>query len=165
MKELNRCTSATRKRANNMKALIENLRAVGRMGRDEFGLFLGQSPSGGRKYLRELADDGLVIIVAFEDARPGQKNGPPIFSLTPDAAAVDAYLLKLERIPDNLTERRASIDHTSTGPRMQKVQAEDGRQVHMLRDDVEHKPRSARFKIPAHEPVLAAFYGFAGAAA
>lgn len=83
MKELNRCTSATRKRADNMKALIENLRAVGTMGRDEFGLFLGFSPSGGRKYLR---------------------------------------------------------------------------------DDVEHKPRSARFKIPAHEPVLAAFYGFSGVA-
>jgi hypothetical protein len=163
MKELNRCTSATRKRADNMKSLIENLRAVGRMGRDDFGLFLGMSPSGGRKYLRELAEDEMIHIVGFEEIMKNGQPGAPTFALNKDVALVDAYLLKLETAPQNLTERRARVDHTSTGPRMQKVQAEDGRQVHMLRDDVEHKPRSARFKIPAHEPVLAAFFGFAGA--
>ena len=163
MKELNRCTSATRKRADNMKALIENLRAVGTMGRDEFGLFLGFSPSGGRKYLRELTEDEMIHIVGFEEVMKNGQPGAPTYALNKDAAVVDAYLLKLEKMPQNLTERRAQVDHTSAGPRMQKVQAEDGRQVHMLRDDVEHKPRSARFKIPAPDPVLAHFYGFAGA--
>lgn len=158
-----RCTSATRKRVDNVKAIIEKLREVGRMGRDEFNLFLGMSPSGGRKYLRDLVDDEVIHIFAFEAPAPGKNEGPPIYRLNLDDDFVTAYMLKLEALPRNLTQRRAQVDHTSNGPRMQKVQAEDGRQVHMLRDDVEHKPRSVRFRIPAPDPVLAAFFGFVGA--
>lgn len=157
-----RSTSATRKRIENIKALIWNLRFIGQMGRDEFAEYLSQSPSGGRKYLQELVKDEVVYISSREPVAPGQKEGVPIYRLNVDEAFIDAYLLKLDALPTNLTERRTLVDYTGKS-RLQKVQAEDGRQVHMLVDDVEHKPRTARFKIPEHEPVLAHFFGMVAA--
>lgn len=160
-----RCTNATRQRVENMKAIITNMRLVGAMRRDDISLFLCMSPSGGRKYIQELAADDVIQIVDFDPVPPRAQAGAPIYGLNKDAALVDAFLVTLDTLPQNLTQRRAMVDHTSTGPRMQKVQAEDGRSVHMLRDDVEHKPRSVKFRIPSPDPVLAAFYGFAGAVA
>lgn len=160
-----RCTSATRQRVENMKAIITHLRAVGRMPRDDISLLLGMSPSGGRKYIQELAADEIIQIVDFEPTPPKAQAGAPIYGLNKDAAVVDAFLVMLDTMPQNVAQRRALVDHSGPGPRMQKVQAEDGRQVHMLRDDVEHKPRSVKFRIPSPDPVLAAFFGFAGAVA
>jgi len=156
-----RCTSATQKRVENIKAIIANMFAHGRMGRDEINLFLGMSPSGGRKYIRELVEAKAITVVDFEPSHPNGNYGAPIFGLVDDPQAIEAFLKELDNMPKNLTQRRAMVDHNSTGPRMQKVQAEDGRSIHMLRDDVEHKPRAVRFRIPAPDPVLAAFFGLA----
>lgn len=158
-----RDTRSTRSRIEHMKSIIANLRAVGKMQRDDFAVFLGFSPAGGRKYLQDLIADNVIQIVEFEPIRPHAKEGIPIYGLNKDTALVDAFLVTLELMPKNLSQRRAMVDHSGPGPRMQKVQAEEGRHVHMLRDDVDHKPRSVKFRIPSPCPVLAAFFGFAGA--
>jgi len=159
-----RCTNATRQRVDNIKRLIDNLREVGRMPRDDIFFFLSMSPSGGRKYIQQLADDAVVVIVDFEADQPKTRARMPIYALNPRPGLVEEFLRTLDEMPKNLTQRRAMVDHTGTVPRMQKVQAENGRQVHMLRDDVEHKPRSVKFRIPAPDPVLAALFGLAAPA-
>jgi hypothetical protein len=162
MKQLIRCTTATRAKIVNIKRLIDCMRDAGVMRLDDIMVLLGFSASGARKYTHELVGEGVLKIHGFDPAPPKCRIGKTIYALNKDQRAIDAFYERLALIPVNLTERRAKADH-SAGPRMQKLQVEAGRQVHMLRDDVEHKPRSARFKIPAPDPVLAAFYGFAGA--
>jgi hypothetical protein len=160
MKELIRCTTATARRVANMKLVIDTLRERGTMHREDVSFLLGFSPSGARKYVRELIADDVLVIDHFLPPLTKSTTATPVYALnTPIVVA--AFLERLETMPQTVAQQRAQVDHTSTGPRMQKVQAEDGRQVHMLRDDVEHKPRSARFKIPAHEPLMAAFFGMA----
>ncbi len=156
-----RCTSATRQRVENMKKIIMHLRAVGQMPRDDINLLLGYSESGGRKYIQELAADDIIMIVDFEPKQPRAQAGAPIYGLNKDAAVVDSFLSMIDTLPENVVQLRAMADRS--GPRMQKVPAEDVHYVHMLRDDVEHKPRAVKFRIPAPDPVLAAFFGFAGA--
>lgn len=163
MKEHTRCTVATRARVLKIKQLVHGLRAAGVMRLCDIADMLGFSASGARKYVTELVADEIVQIAGFEPPPPKTRMGKTIYKLNDSMAIVDAYLDRLDVAPVNLNQRRALIDH-SAEPRMQKVQAEDGRSIHMLRDDVKHNPRPSPFKIPEHEPLMAAFFGLAGAA-
>lgn len=162
MKQMIRHTTATRSKVVNIKRLINCMRGVKVMRLDNVMVLLRFSESGARKYTQKLVEDDVFQIHGFDPAPPKCRVGKTIYRLNLDAAFVDAYLLKLDALPTNLTERRTLVDYTGKS-RLQKVQAEDGRQVHMLVDDVEHKPRTDRFKIPEHEPLMAYFFGMVAA--
>lgn len=151
IKDRIRSTVATRARVQNFTRLIDMLRG-GRMLRDEIGEFLGMSPSGRRKYILELRKGGVIELAGFIDATRWCE-GHPFFALTGDEAVIADFLSKLA-LPA-LDEPRLVIPRPSREP---------GRHVHILRDDVEHVAKP-RFKIPAPDPLLAHFFGFAGAAA
>ncbi len=158
-----RRTSFTERRTQNMKMLVDQL-SVAFIARDDFGLLLKMSGSGARKYIRDLAGENIIVVASVDEpVRKGQM-GAPVYGLTDDAELVAAFLKKLETEPRNLTERRAQVDHsTGAEPRMYKEKNDDGHLVHTLRDDVTHRPRASKFRIPAPDPLLAALFGLAPA--
>jgi hypothetical protein len=164
MKEIVRSTVATRARIVKFKQLVHGLRAAGTMRLCEVADLLCFSESGARKYITELVADEIVLVAGFDPAPPKTRIGKTIYKLSDSVSIVDAFLERLDIAPQNLTQRRALADH-SAEPRMQKVLSEDGRHIHMLRDDVKHNPRTSPFKIPAPDPLLAQFFGLGQAVA
>lgn len=159
------CTTASAQRVANMRLIIEAIRAAGTIARDDIAILIGMSPSGGRKYIHTLMFEEVLEIVGVEPALRKCHPGAPIYALNADSSIISAFLERLEAMPVNLKQKLALVDHSGPGPRMQKVQAEDGRSIHMLRDDVVQRPRSSKFRIPEPDPVLAHFYGFVSAGA
>lgn len=141
-----RDTAATRLRLANIRSLVKQLAADGPMLRDDICFFLGMSPSGGRKYIRELSDVG-VIIGTSEAA-----GVPRLYTLNPDQDHVAAMLTAMAA-PHAAP---AGIAGAPTTGRI--VITEPGRHLHVMLDDVQYKIKST-YRIPAPDPLLAALFG------
>lgn len=89
-----RNTVATRRHAQNIKDLVVALASC-EMGFDEICDLLTLSPSGARKYMRELSDDGVIEIARHVNQTKSNPPGRPIYGLALDAEATTAYVAKL----------------------------------------------------------------------
>lgn len=147
-----RVTAATERRSETFRRLIAHL-ALGDMPRDEFAEFLGFSASGARKYIQELRAAGITKVAHYIDPTPWTK-GEPVYSLTGDSAALEAFL--------------ASLDHArppviATTVRKTVFPDDPSRNFHIMQDDTRYPVNIAGRKIPAPDPLLAAFFGMATA--
>jgi hypothetical protein len=151
VKQRVRQTSAVERRAENMRKVVDLLRA-GEITRVEVQTALAMSPSGARSYIRELRDSEVMILdrceprtyVHYRDHSPGEA----IFRINTDPQIVASFL---DRITEPKRIRQAALSKT--------IDAEPGRHIHVMADDVNYSIKPAKRKIPAHTELMAAFYG------
>jgi hypothetical protein len=140
-----RTTPATKVRDAKVRTIIAALHSDTLL-RDEIRRLIGGSTSGTNKYLALLRAAGVIELDRYIGVTK-RSPGHPLYRLNPDSEAVDAFLRSLDV---RATRPAARLD--------EPVLDHQGRQVHHLEGD---KPRAclAGDRIPAHEPVLAAFFG------
>lgn len=147
-----RNTTATRRRAVNMRSLIEQLRA-GPMDTYAVSSFLSYSVSGARKYLNDMLNCGVLIGEA-------QENDLYLYRLSEDESKIAEFEQSLETFlkPKTLPpEERAS-------PRNQL--ANSGRNIHVMTDDVTFRVSVNRNAGEGQrDPLVAALFGAAKAPA
>lgn len=144
----------TRARIDNIKRLVAALGA-GDMLRDDIGELFGFSPSGVRKYVKDLIEHQIIEFVRHVD--PTEKSlGIPLYRLNPDALKVAAFLAALDL---GQLEQPGAGRHTLLSAAL----ADPSRHFHVLQDDEACFPRLHRWRIPAPDPLLAALFGLAGA--
>jgi hypothetical protein len=148
-----RVTAATVRRSETFHRLIARLE-LGEMARDEFAEFLGFSASGARKYIQELRAAGIMHALRYIDPSPSTA-GEPVYSLTGDIVALEIFLRTLDQ---------ARPPVIATTVRKTVFPNDPARNFHIMQDDTRYSINIAGRKIPAPDPLLAAFYGMAGAA-
>lgn len=138
-------------RVTNIKRLIARFRECDML-RDEITLFLGMSPSAGRKYKLGLIEAKVIAIVDYVP-EPAPLQPHPVFGLTPDEGLIEDYIRKVER---NL--RKIRSPRPPTANQLKAVEREQNRQVHILGDDEPFKVKISD-RIPKPDPVLAHLFG------
>jgi hypothetical protein len=147
-----RRTASTIERDANMRLLVAALRQRPML-RSEISDLFGYSLSGASKYIRELCAAQLLTLES-SFVRGGAAGH---YCLTADAALVDAYLAAI----DARDRAAAAVHAIAPGPVQRTSRAGPGaagRQIHRTADDW---PIAAPppHRIPAPDPLLAAFYG------
>lgn len=149
-----RVTTATKRRVELMRKMIDRFRQ-GEAMFDELAELIGFSPSGTRGYLKELIDADLV----FLDRRinvVARSIGQAVYVLTDNEDLVDAYIASMG-IPQ---PERAPKERIAHG-----LPTDPTRHFHIVQDDSSYPVKVARLNAPAPDPLLAQFFGFAGAVA
>lgn len=134
-------TIATRRCDLNTAALLEALTA-GPLAAGAVCDLLKMTPSGVRKYVRRLVEDGFVEIDGA-----GVK---PTFWLVAGPERVAAEVARL----------RAGPNPPPARPQVPRAPAQRGCFVHIMGDDIPFQPKRVR-KAPAHDALHAAFFGAA----
>lgn len=139
-----RVTSATLQRVQHFRNLIAGFKAGGMMF-DQICAMLAMTPSGGRKYLRDLREAGVVHVVNHDSPRPPHFIGYQVFGLVSEALA-DEFLDKIA-LPAN-------------GRMVVPVKARDenpGVRTHIMGDDVRFEVKRPKFVAHRDELVSALF--------
>ncbi len=143
-----RTTSATQRRTDNMRLLIVEL-GTREMLADDFCFFLKFSPSGARKYIRDLREAGVIELARYIEGT-ATYLGKAVYQITPVQLHIDAFLAEIAQPHRDAAPRRASTGSPHTaGP---------GRHFHIMGDDVRYAIRVSRVKI-ARDPIVAALFG------
>ncbi len=140
IKQRVRQTSAVERRAENMRKVVELLKAS-EVTRIEVQLALALSPSGARSYIRELRDNEVMILdrceprayAHYRDHSPGEA----IFRINSDEQLVARFLA---RICEPKRMRKAVASKT--------IDAEPGRHIHVMADDVNYSIKPPVMRIP-----------------
>jgi hypothetical protein len=85
-----RSTSATQRRIENMQKLIGEL-STHEMLADEIAWFLKFSPSGARKYIRDLREAGVIELARYIEGT-ATYLGKAVYQISPDPERVKAFL-------------------------------------------------------------------------
>lgn len=133
-----RRSAATQRRDDNLRILIAALRQ-GVLLRDQMRSLLGNSHSGCNKYIAVLRAAGVLELKRYVN-RTRSSPGHPAYGLTGNLQRVDDFL--------------ASLD---AGPALAEMAPE--RHVHIMDDDCHYERKITAHRVPAPDPVLAAFYG------
>jgi len=143
-----RNTEATRRRAKNIRRLVAEL-AKRDMNFDEFCDLLDYSPSGVRKYVRDLREDGLIEIARFTDHCPRMPEGRPEYRLAMYGETLAAYMATLIVEPS-----------LKVFPRNKRPAADDGCHFHTCGNDNQGPARARATTAKAtHLDVHEAFFG------
>ncbi len=148
-----RSTSATLRRIENMQKLIMEL-STHEMLADEIAWFLKFSPSGARKYIRDLRDAGVIELARYIEGT-ATYLGKAVYQISPDPERVKAFLAaivqpKRDGVPPR-KERPGLRDQSLAGT---------GRHFHILADDTHYAIRVNRNPV-ARDPLVAALFGAA----
>lgn len=135
-----RSTPATLRRDDNVRRLIAAMRER-KMLRSEIQQFLGASKSGAGKYIAMLRNAGVIVLDRYVDPT-SFSVGHALYRVSDDAELVDGYL---KALGTNAAKRTLQVDPTRT--------------LHRLSDDSNYKGKQTGWRIPAPDPVLAAFFG------
>jgi predicted transcriptional regulator len=135
--------SYTAARIERLRLLITALQAKP-LTRDEIGAVLGVGPSGVRKYLVDLRGKCAVAISAGEE----------VIRLAVDDAEIASVLGELSAAA--LARSAAKVPAAPV--------VDPSRRIHIMLDDGPFKVRQLR-GMPAHEPMMAHFYGMVRAEA
>lgn len=146
-----RNTVSTRRRQDNMRKLVDELGKRDMLA-DEICFFFGYSPSGARKYIRELVD-AHIIEVSYNVA--GTHMGPAVYSLSPDADHVHAFLALM----DDSEMTRPAVRNSGA-----KGVPESGRNFHIMADDTTYRIKPA-VVVCRRDELVTALFGAAGGAA
>jgi hypothetical protein len=143
-----RTTSATERRTDNLRRIIDRL-TLGECQRHEIEEMLAMSPSGSRKYIASLLDANVMYIARREEKKGyihfrDHAEGAAVYALNPDTEVVDAFLAALELGPRVANKFVGAVCIDPDAPKQTSVAV-------------------WRCKIPEPDPLLAAFFGFAGA--
>jgi DNA-binding Lrp family transcriptional regulator len=150
-----RSTSATQRRIENMQKLIGEL-STHEMLADEIAWFLKFSPSGARKYIRDLRDAGVIELARYIEGT-ATYLGKAVYQISPDPERVKTFLSaivqpKREGAPAR-KERPGSREQAMSGT---------GRHFHILADDTHYAIRMSRTPV-MRDPLVAALFGAAPA--
>lgn len=146
-----RLTTATERRVEQTKALIAEF-STREMLADDICRFLGYTPSGGRKYIKNLRDAGVIELARYIDSTASYL-GKAVYCLTADQGVVDSFIALL-------AEPRDTKPAPASGkPRRQAI---SGRHFHIMADDTHFQIRAHRGPV-ARDPLVAALFGPAAA--
>lgn len=140
----------TRARVDNIKRIINKL-CLGELLRDDIGTLLGFSPSGTRKYIKDLKDSDVIVLVRYVDPTP-QCLGIPLYRLNPDTEKVDAFLAHLDgaAMPPPKGRSKPTV--------MDLAMRDSARHFHVLKSDDGYVPTIHRGPV-ARDPMVAALFG------
>lgn len=148
-----RSTSATLRRIENMQKLIGEL-SVHEMLADEIAWFLKFSPSGARKYIRDLRDAGVIELARYIEGT-ATYLGKAVYQLTPDPERVRAFLSAI------VQPKREGVAPRKERPGLrEQSMAGNGRHFHILADDTHYAIRVNRGPV-MRDPLVAALFGSA----
>jgi DNA-binding transcriptional ArsR family regulator len=125
-----RNTSITRQRVDNMLRLVAEFH-LREMLRDDIREFLGMSPSGVRKYIRELREAKIIDAVRCDDLQGPQHQ---IYALCASTETVTAFIQSLA-LPQVVPARK---------PKSFIQPADPSRHVHVMDDDAQYPVRVRR---------------------
>ncbi|WP_295991644.1 ArsR family transcriptional regulator [Rugamonas sp.] len=144
-----RDTLNTRRRLENLRCLIDAFGARQMEAADICDL-LKFSPSGARKYVRELREDRIIEVARHIDST-ATYLGKVIYKLTLDEAKIAALLAEIDQ-PSRAPTRK---QYKPVKPAPPSV---PGRSVHIIGDDTHYAVRLARI-VPARDPLFEALFG------
>ena len=151
-----RDTSATARRFENIKTIISTLRER-TLTRVDVQALLAFSPSGSRKYVRELVSAGVMVIAHTEEvARISNKGHIQLdhhFKLTDDEEIIANVLALVVKESNNKTKEEKPKERVLTG--------DPSRHFHIISDDTYYAVKVPHKRIPAPDPVLAHLFGLA----
>ena len=147
-----RSTSATLRRIENMQKLLNEL-STHDMLADEIAWFLKFSPSGARKYIRDLRDAGVIELARYVEGT-ATYLGKAVYRICPDTERVKAFL--------NAIEQPKREGHAPKQYRAlhEQTLATTGRHFHILADDTHYAIRVNRSPV-GRDPLVAALFGAA----
>lgn len=148
-----RSTSATLRRIENMQKLIGEL-SVHEMLADEIAWFLKFSPSGARKYIRDLRDAGVIELARYIDGT-ATYLGKAVYQITPDPERVRVFLAAIVQ-----PKRDAAAPRKDRPGLREQSMAGNGRHFHILADDTHYAIRINRGPV-MRDPLVAALFGSA----
>jgi hypothetical protein len=124
-----RCTAATRRRSDMMRALIGHFQ-LGEMRQSEIQDAISLSPSGARKYIRELIDFSIITVDRYEDGGP---------------MSIGIAVFRLNRCENTVAKFIESLDAGGNAipKRVKKSHGED-RQLHLMGEAV---PAAVRMRM------------------
>ena len=146
-----RSTSATLRRIENMQKLIAELQNH-EMLADEIAWFLKFSPSGARKYIRDLRDAGVIELARYIEGT-ATYLGKAVYQLTPDAERVKAFLAAIAQ-----PKREGAPPRKERPSLREQSMAGSGRHFHILADDTHYAIRVNRGPV-TRDPLVAALFG------
>ncbi len=148
-----RSTSATLRRIENMQKLIGEL-ALHEMLADEIAWFLKFSPSGARKYIRDLREAGVIELARYIEGT-ATYLGKAVYRLTPDPDRVRAFLAAIVQ-----PKREGAPPRKERPGVREQNMAGAGRHFHILADDTHYAIRVNRGPV-MRDPLVAALFGCA----
>jgi DNA-binding Lrp family transcriptional regulator len=150
-----RSTSATQRRIENMQKLIGEL-STHEMLADEIAWFLKFSPSGARKYIRDLREAGVIELARYIEGT-ATYLGKAVYQISPDPERVKAFLAAI------VQPKREGVPPRKERPGLREQNmAGTGRHFHILADDTHYAIRVNRNPV-ARDPLVAALFGAAPA--
>jgi DNA-binding Lrp family transcriptional regulator len=148
-----RSTSATQRRIENMQKLIGEL-STHEMLADEIAWFLKFSPSGARKYIRDLREAGVIELARYIEGT-ATYLGKAVYQISPDPERVKAFLAAI------VQPKREGVPPRKERPGLREQNmAGTGRHFHILADDTHYAIRVNRNPV-ARDPLVAALFGAA----
>lgn len=155
-----RQTTATLRRTENIKTLVETLKGR-RMTASEISELLGFSPSGIRKYLRDLKELEIIEVQGHEPNTNGKAwVGSALYGLIVGCEERVENLLKL--LSEQTREVQEKKEKTELNAKNALIQIDQGHHIHKMGDDSPFNLRSSR--IPVHrDPLVAALFGMGNA--
>ena len=148
-----RSTSATLRRIENMQKLIGEL-SVHEMLADEIAWFLKFSPSGARKYIRDLRDAGVIELARYIEGT-ATYLGKAVYQLSPEPERVRAFLAAIVQ-----PKRDGAAPRKDRPGLREQSMAGNGRHFHILADDTHYAIRVNRGPV-TRDPLVAALFGSA----
>lgn len=133
-------------RVEKIKLLIDTFRKRDLM-RDEVGHVLGYSPSGARKYIKDLREFGVIELARYVEGT-ATFLGYPVYKLTSDAQRVEDFLATVE----------SNMQMPARGQGEFKAVVDPTRHFHIMQDDVQHAIRVSRVKV-ARDYLVTALFG------
>jgi len=146
-----RSTSATLRRIENMQKLIGEL-SMHEMLADEIAWFLKFSPSGARKYIRDLREAGVIELARYIEGT-ATYLGKAVYQLTPDPDRVKAFLAAIVQ-----PKREGAPPRKERPGIREQSMAGAGRHFHILADDTHYAIRVNRGPV-MRDPLVAALFG------
>jgi DNA-binding Lrp family transcriptional regulator len=150
-----RSTSATQRRIENMQKLIGEL-STHEMLADEIAWFLKFSPSGARKYIRDLREAGVIELARYIEGT-ATYLGKAVYQISPDPERVKAFLAAIVQ-----PKREGAAPRKERPGLREQSMAGTGRHFHILADDTHYAIRVNRSPV-ARDPLVAALFGAAPA--
>lgn len=148
-----RSTSATQRRIENMQKLIGEL-STHEMLADEIAWFLKFSPSGARKYIRDLREAGVIELARYIEGT-ATYLGKAVYQISPDPDRVKAFLAAIVQ-----PKREGAAPRKERPGLREQSMAGNGRHFHILADDTHYAIRVNRNPV-ARDPLVAALFGAA----
>ena len=146
-----RSTSATQRRIENMQKLIAEL-STHEMLADEIAWFLKFSPSGARKYIRDLREAGVIELARYIEGT-ATYLGKAVYQISPDPDRVKAFLAAICQ-----PKREGAAPRKERPGLREQSMAGAGRHFHILADDTHYAIRVNRNPV-ARDPLVAALFG------